>query len=344
MDAHVEALRRYRERLLRWPNVVGVGVGKKLRADRPTDRDAVIVLVTSKLPEADLASHEMLPRSLTPGVLTDVVEVGEVRALVPSREEISFRHARQRPAPGGVSIGHREVTAGTLGMVVRDAASGDPLILSNNHVLVGGGASYRAANARERDAILQPAPYDGGGLPTDVIGNLRRHIPIQLEEQRATCRVARRAERGMNLLFRLLVPGYRVQLHKEREGRNLVDAAVAIPVSRDLVSNEIRGIGEPNGTRAPSVGLYVRKSGRSTGVTGGEITAVGSSIRVKMGEGNEAVFSDQILTEPLAQPGDSGSILVDADNRVVGLLSAGSDRVSVSARIDNVLELLDLEI
>ncbi len=330
--------------MLRWPNVIGVGVGKKYRNGHPTDREAVVVLVARKLPESQLASYEVLPQSLGPGVLTDVIEVGEVKALMPSNEEVSFRHGRQRPAPGGVSIGHREVTAGTLGTVVRDVESDEPLILSNNHVLVSGRLAYGEHVPGDEDVILQPASYDGGHAPVDVIGYLRRFVPISLEERQAICPVAKRAERGINVLFRMLAPGYCVQLRRLGRGDNLVDAAVAAPAAGDLVSAEIRGIGEPTGTGSAEVGMQVRKSGRSSGLTEGEVTTVGASIKVKMGEGEEALFQEQIITDPMARPGDSGSVLVDEKNRIVGLLSAGSDRISIASRIDNVFDLLEIRL
>ena len=40
-----------------------------------------------------------------------------------------------RPAPSGISIGHIDITAGTLGGLVRDRESGDVVILSNNESL-----------------------------------------------------------------------------------------------------------------------------------------------------------------------------------------------------------------
>jgi hypothetical protein len=69
----------------------------------------------------------MIPADLD-GVPTDVLEIGKIRAFLTPTD-------RWRPAPGGVSIGHYRITAGTLGLFVCDRASGTRLILSNNHVL-----------------------------------------------------------------------------------------------------------------------------------------------------------------------------------------------------------------
>ena len=62
------------------------------------------------------------------GYGTKIIEIGEIFAF-------QDRTDKWRPAPGGVSIGHPSVTAGTLGVVIIDNTNGKRVILSNNHVL-----------------------------------------------------------------------------------------------------------------------------------------------------------------------------------------------------------------
>ena len=57
-------------------------------------------------------------------------------------------------APGG-SVGHFEITAGTIGAIARDKKTGRDVILSNNHVLANENA------AKIGDAILQAGVIDG---------------------------------------------------------------------------------------------------------------------------------------------------------------------------------------
>ena len=138
----------HQDEILSKPNVIGVGTGLKESKGRMTDEVCVVALVRRKVPKAALSKENMVPRELE-GVSTDVIEVGLLRAA-------QSRTDRWRPVPGGVSLGHYKVTAGTLGTAVRDRATGDRLILSNNHVL---------ANANEAligDQILQPGALDGG--------------------------------------------------------------------------------------------------------------------------------------------------------------------------------------
>lgn len=101
-------------------------------------------------------------------VHTDVVEIGPVRAE-------SFRE-RVRPVLPGCSVGHPDITAGTLGAVV--TYKGKPgHILSNSHVLAASGS------ATVGDAILQPARDDGGVLPKDRIGSLTAFVPFVFSDE-----------------------------------------------------------------------------------------------------------------------------------------------------------------
>ena len=68
------------------------------------------------------------------------------------------------------------------------------------------------------------------------------------------------------------------------------------------------------------------------------------SLFVGINSGEEVFFVDQIITSAVSRPGDSGSLVMDRDNRAVGLLFAGSERVSVCNRIEHVIRLLDIEI
>ena len=57
------------------------------------------------------------------------------------------------------------------------------------------------------------------------------------------------------------------------------------------------------------------------------------------------MFDQQIVSGPMSQPGDSGSLLVDGDTqRAVGLLFAGSDQTTIYNPIEIVLDLLAVTI
>ena len=71
---------RHERELLRYPNVVGVASGTPTRGGKPAAGPAILVLVSRKVPEGELASEERLPRELE-GVPVDVVETGAIEPL-----------------------------------------------------------------------------------------------------------------------------------------------------------------------------------------------------------------------------------------------------------------------
>jgi hypothetical protein len=77
----------------------------------------------------------------------------------------------QRPVPIGVSTGHPDITAGTIGVKVTDGVNF--YALSNNHVY----ANFNKASIG--DNVLQPGSYDGG-TSNDVIGTLYEYVEIDL--------------------------------------------------------------------------------------------------------------------------------------------------------------------
>jgi hypothetical protein len=65
--------------LLSLPNVVGVGVGLRMRRGEPTGEVALVVMVKRKIPDTELAPDQLIPRELD-GVPIDVLEVGDLKA------------------------------------------------------------------------------------------------------------------------------------------------------------------------------------------------------------------------------------------------------------------------
>ena len=101
---------------------------------------------------------------------------------------------------------------------------------------------------------------------------------------------------------------------------------------------------------APAVGLPVGKSGRTTQLTKGRITAVGATINVNMGGGRVAQFRDQIAIQgdsgAFSAGGDSGSVVWNwaEGARPVGLLFSGGGGTTFANRMDRVLAALDIDL
>ncbi len=326
--AIVSLLERYRDYLMSLPHVQGVGSGKKRVNNLWIDKEALLVFVDQKLPESELRPQEIVPASLE-GTITDVIPTGKI---------FFFRLARRRPVQPGLSIGHYRVTAGTLGAIVYDEHQA-PYLLSNNHVFVGEPEESEGSSTIG-DPILQPGPYDGGTLNTDLVARLKSFIPLQLSLVEPDCKLASGIQKLGNLAFKLILPSYRFVLQKRNNRENLVDAALAEPISREIFREELLDVGLVRGTREAEAGMEVKKSGRTSGLTSGIIRAVNVTIQVQVRPGATAIFTHQILSDLRSEQGDSGSLVLDGDNMAVGLLFAGSADFALMNRIELVLKLL----
>ena len=296
------------ESLLAKENVVGVAVGYKITGGEQTDKPSVMVLVSQKMPMELLNKPDAIPKTIA-NRPTDVLEVGTLFAggsedalvgLGSAQQGVTTKEVdvltlatRVRPTRPGYSVGHFQITAGTIGAGCYDI---NPLpsippryyILSNNHVLAN------SNNANLGDPVLQPGPFDGGAIATDVVGRLSRFIPIKFD---GSC--------------------------------NYVDAAIA-EVPFHVIDRDIYWCGYPaTAARAAQVGMLLRKTGRTTNFTTGRVTAIGATVNVNYGGGKVARFCNQIITTNMSAGGDSGSMVLDWQNNPVGLLFAGSSVATI---------------
>jgi hypothetical protein len=217
-----------------------------------------------------------------------------------------------RPVPIGVSTGNEgECSAGTIGVRVTDGK--DVYALSNNHVLA------LENSARVGSKILQPGAFDTScaDVPNDVIATLTQFVPLVFSTS----------------------------------ANNIVDAAIALS-SKEFLGNATPrgGYGIPRSAVVEaSVGLKVKKYGRTTSLTKGTITAINATVNVGYDSG-PARFVNQILVHSsgsFIKPGDSGSLLVTRPrSNPVGLLFAGNatGTFAFANPIDAVLEAFGVTI
>lgn len=324
----IPILSSVRSTLMARKNVVATGVGYKVTAGKKTDQLSIICSVEQKEPSSKLSSSDLLPQAIE-GIPTDVVATGRIRAFQPPTD-------RYRPAPGGVSIGHFEITAGTLGCLVQK--DGQTYILSNNHVLAN------SNDAAIGDPILQPGPYDGGTNPADKIAELSEFVPIHFTDAQSQCPIANGIADLCNGLAFLSGSSSRLQAISTQAEKNLVDAAIARPLKPSDIKNEILNVGTIAGSAEGELGMAIKKSGRTTGFTAGEIQQVDVTVSVQYGGGKVAQFSDQLLAGAMSQGGDSGSAVLNEENRLIGLLFAGSDQTTIINRIQNVFTTLGVSL
>jgi PKD repeat protein len=282
----IRAAERHTPRLLQNPAIVGTGVGLNDEG-RPTVR---LFLVHGQV--RDLPEH-----------LDGVPVSGVVTGHFVLRQD---RTQRTRPAPIGFSVGHPDITAGTLGARVTDK-DGKVYILSNNHILAN------SNNANIGDPILQPGAYDGGSQPGDVIGYLH-----DLQE------ISFNASNQMDAAIAIV---------------NSADVSGSTPQGVSYGSPSTT-------TEDASLGLKVQKYGRTTGHTFGGVAEINVTVTVCFETRGpfrcvkEATFTNQISISDgsFSAGGDSGSLIVtETGNNPVGLLFAGSSTRTIANPIGPVL-------
>jgi hypothetical protein len=217
--------------------------------------------------------------------------------------------AKFDPVPTGVSVGNKnECAAGTNGAVVKK--NGVSYFLSNNHVFA------RENNAAIGEDIVQP------GRPDSVPRcdtNFPNHVADLSEFKK---------------------------INYEFSSSNTIDAAIAqIQSDTSFTCETACGYTPSNTTITASVGMNVKKCGRTTMETTGTVTGVNVTVFAGYSGGKSALFTRQTQFSDIAEPGDSGSLIVtNDDNQPVALLFAGSATTTIGNPINDVLNNFNVSI
>jgi len=251
-------------------------------------------------------SGNKLPKALE-GVPVVVVETGEIFAEAAPTDRI-------RPVPCGVSgnnigmnpPGRNGVVcyAGTIGCVVEKG--GKNYFLSNNHVFA------QTNRGQIGEKIVQPAPADHEVVCTqddnDVVAYLADFCEIKWNPLRNS---------------------------------NTIDAAIAeIKPGIEFTCAMLNNYFTPSTVPATAyIGMKIKKCGRTTGLTFGEVTTINATIVVDYTLAGYARFEGQIGYTKLTESGDSGSLIVTEDgNHPVALHFAGSSTSGFGNPIQAVLD------
>jgi hypothetical protein len=334
LDSGVEA------RLRAIPGVIHVSVGLKQRAGIHSDLLCIRVYVEEKRALADIPEAERIPAEIN-GVETDV--------LTTRTFNFSLDTTRYRPIKGGISVTNRIIdlnklgtdtvmTVGTLGCIATHNKSA--VILSNCHVL-------KAHNAEKGDWIFQPAvevfdpvpvseapKYPSGhddGIAKIVFGFMSEDVDgaiarIDVSSCCHCCGVDYTNE--IVGLSRRDIPG--VPPDDLPATNTIVGMRPALAKSRVFIVGAVTG----------------RSEGWITDANGPDITM--------NWEGASKKFINQIYIsakDPLrsfSAEGDSGSVIIDEENYIVGLLFASSNDApeyyGAANHIEHVCSGLDIKI
>ena len=176
-------------------------------------------------------------------------------------------------------------------------------MLSNSHVF----ADLRKTKVDDTDLIMQPSP--GEPASNRPIGSLVDFSPLRFDD--------------------------------DINSPNHIDAAIAKLWAPQQHQPLIPLIGSVKGyveTRDVEIGEAVRKFGRTTGYTEGQLFSIYLDIWIRYDRtGQKAFFRDQFLIDPalpqftkFVSGGDSGSLVVDAEQHAIGLIFAGMSELPQS--------------
>jgi hypothetical protein len=305
------AMRAIQEKHSGWINtrpVQALGVGYRSYNGEKTDELAIVVYVDHKQPRNDV--RRLVPDYVSITGLgrfpTDVVAIGRLRTHEFTK--------KVRPAMPGCSIGHRNLEGfGTFGLLVKkkDDEGSNLYILSNSHILALDGF------ADEGDDVVQPASWDVDGT-SGAIAKLHKWEPFDFTEQ---------------------------------YWPNLIDAAIARVVrAGSNVKSAIRDIKVTPAAANFQItdGMRVHKVGRTTGHMDSRVINPNVKLRAEHLNANAAPalvrYRRQVLCNPFGEGGDSGSIVLNERDEVVGLYAGGTEGGCWFNRIEHVFNLLQIEL
>ncbi|APX04092.1 DNA/RNA non-specific endonuclease [Arthrobacter sp. QXT-31] len=163
---------------LKDPNISSIGVGYKMSEGSPTGELALQFTVDRKAAPDELEALGTVPipgEIIIDGVAvpTDVIERSYRPGFrIVAEAEPPAAKVRVDPVLPGVSVAHYQGTAGTIGCIVYDKTDGEPLVLSNWHVLHGTCGALG-------DVVVQPGPYDDNRVDRNRLGVLKRsHLGV----------------------------------------------------------------------------------------------------------------------------------------------------------------------
>lgn len=275
------------------------------------EENNVIVLVEEKLPEDEIPDGKLARERIDDD--TKVVEVNDITAHG-VRAQLESPRRRYRPVRPGVSEMNASGGAATAGFMARvtdpSAAEIGLNAEQGDVVRVSNQHVYgRSENAEVGEPIVQPSPIDG-----DSNGTVGEYIGGSLLEDGSPADAAVRS----------------VSKSERRSQRAYMP----------------HGIG-PMKTGNGSVlrGDSVQKTGRTTGLTDGRVTATSATVDVSYGDAHEKVRRrDVLVTTATSKGGDSGAPLLTKPESgrpaLIGHVFSGSDRVSIADKLENIEEQL----
>ena len=218
--------------------------------------------------------------------------------------------------------------SGTLGALVM--RNGDQFVLSNNHVLA------REDQARPGESIVQPGLADSSCQAGNTVANFTQAVKLLNVNHTAVADAA----------LAKVVAG-----EVDPSGAILQLGALSCTDPASNSGAQAQPAPPASTVVAPAVGMAVAKSGRTTGLTCGTVSAIAADFQVQYSNscgssaGFVVSFHNQVAIETpaFAGPGDSGSLIVNSETSEPTALLFGGDSASgltIANPIQDVLNAL----
>ncbi len=315
------------ERLRSVPGVVHVSVGLKETHGQATAQLAIRVYVREKRSPEDIPPGELIPAEIN-GVPTDV-------NVVAGSFEFQLDNTRYRPIKGGIQVTNRiidindagtgtQMSRGTLGCIAVDNTDNAPVLLSNWHVLCANGAR------NGMDKVFQPAPT--ALPPLDIT-----QLPFRPEDDNDKIGVLRR--NAITSKVDAAIAAIDVSSCCHCCGIHYTNALNGLSVGGRPARNTIVG-----DEKAVS-GMTVFKVGQSTLRSEGVVVDDDYPSFTITKSGTSYTFDGQIAIQnvdpavPFSNHGDSGSALINLNNKIVGLVFAAKKDVLPNGTEENFISL-----
>jgi hypothetical protein len=324
LDAYVGSLDDHRERILQAVRTLI----RRRSASMPSEGTAV----EPKLAQQRLAKppvtglSRMKFRALAAGVLVSVLGAGLYPILISDSAERPTEspqpEAIQPPNPGRPSGG--ETTGGVLNLRGRSR----PVQPGYSVGIATGGAGTICCFVTESEGnavyvlsadhvfsgepgtpVIQPSRFDGGG-PADRIATITKKAPLSSNAPNLAAGAIAKLDPGVG--YSQFVPGV----------------------------GPIRGVAD-----SVRPGELLRAVSRTSQFAAANVIAVNASVPIVLDASNTPVrFEALIETTRFSMGGDSGSPVFNAENKLVGMVFAGSDESSFVMPITPVLKALGVKL
>lgn len=298
--------------LFRIPGVHGIAIGIKMQGDTLIPEMCIQIFVHRKKKSSELPSDQLIPSEVY-GVKTDVIQSGPVELLLDESDcpEINPDPGSYRPLRGGVQIQARGGGRGTLTCVVRtrDNPPRD-VMLTNEHVLYSGTATGPSCSGCTAGSGVGQPIWSG---PNELGNVLKGKSSLLVDGSIATLDAG-------------------TQWRAEIE--DIGPIAGTENVTYEMLESRILSGG----------GFYpVKKRGAKTRLTHGVIISVDFEEPPTGSRTHREQVDQQIQIYPVGHETgnvcflasrDSGSAVVNEDNKIVGLLYGSTPITIISTGIE----------